>query len=252
MLEQPFVHRPELSGGAADPVRQGRAIELDALASVDLALPIERQVVGILGDQDMGNQGFRGQPALDQPRRRGRLDHRALAGPAAIPGPAGDDHPELRRGHVEPFGDLLADPVHRAATAGTGLVAGLDDDLFARQMLGQSAAVATTLPDARRFERRVGPFLIRLALGQGLLEVLEGQLELIGMGRPLRAPPEQGPLQLFDDRPQVLVLPASLAAVARSARSRALSVATSSGSGAASAVSGEGLMGAVDHTAGVF
>jgi hypothetical protein len=59
----------ELSGGAADPIRQGRAIELDPLASVDLALPIERQVVGILADQDMGNQGLRGEPALDQPRR---------------------------------------------------------------------------------------------------------------------------------------------------------------------------------------
>jgi hypothetical protein len=43
-----------------------------------------------------------------------------------------------------------------------------------------------------------------------------------------------------------------LAAVARSARSRALSVATSSGNGAASAISGEELMRAVDHSAGVL
>jgi len=49
-----------------------------------------------------------------------------------------------------------------------------------------------------------------------------------------------------------LEIPASLAAVARSASSRALSVATSSGSGAASTASGEGLMGGVDHTAGVL
>jgi hypothetical protein len=100
--------------------------------------------------------------------------------------------------------------VHRTATAGTGLVAGLDHDLFARQMLGQSAAVATTLPGARRLERRIGPFRLRLPLGQRLLDVFEGQLELIGMGRLLRAPSEQGPLQLFDDRPQVLVLPGQL------------------------------------------
>jgi hypothetical protein len=158
----------------------------------------------------MGHQRLGGQPALDQPRRRGRLDHRALAGPAAIFGPAGDDHAELRRDHVEPFGDVLADPVHRAATAGTDLVAGLDHDLFARQMLGQSAPVATTLPGARRLERRIGPFLLRLPLGQRLLDVLEGQLQLIGMGRLLRSSPEQGPLQLFDDRPQVLVLPGQL------------------------------------------
>ena len=88
--------------------------------------------------------------------------------------PPGDDHPELRRDHVEPFGDVLADSVHCAATAGTDLVVGLDDDLFARQMLGQSAPVATTLPGARRFERRIGPFLLRLPLGQRLLDVFEG------------------------------------------------------------------------------
>jgi hypothetical protein len=128
----------------------------------------------------------------------------------AIPGPAGDDHPELRRDHVEPFGDVLADPVHRAATAGTGLVAGLDDNLFARQMLGQSAAVATTLPGARCLERCIGLLRLGLARGQCLLDVFEGQQQLIGVGRLLGAPPEQGPLQLLDDRPQVLVLPSQL------------------------------------------
>jgi hypothetical protein len=167
-------------------------------------------VVGIFADQDMGNQRFGGQSALDQPGWRGRLDHRALARPAAVPGPAGDDDPELRRDHVEPFGDVLADPVQRAATAGASLILGLGHDLFARQMLGQSATVATTLPGARRFECRVGLLRLRLARGQCLLDVFEGQLQLIGMGRLLRSSPEQGPLQLFDDRPQVLVLPGKL------------------------------------------
>ena len=98
VLEQPLVQGAELGGGAADPVRQRRAIELDALPGVDLALAIERQVVGVFADQDMGDQRLGRQPALDQPRRRRRLDHGALAGAAAILGPAGDDHPELRPG----------------------------------------------------------------------------------------------------------------------------------------------------------
>jgi hypothetical protein len=110
-----------------------------------------------------------------------------------------DDHPELRRDYVEPLGDILADPVHLAATAGTAPVAGLDHDLFARQMLGQRATIDTTLPDARRFQRRVGLLCLGLALGQHLLDVFEGEFELIGMGRLLGASPEQGPLQLFDD-----------------------------------------------------
>ena len=98
-----------------------------------------------------------------------------------------------------------------------------------------SAPVATTAPGARRFERRIGPFLLRLPLGQRLLDVLEGELELIGMGRLLRAPAEQGPRcsSLMIAR-RCSFCSVSLAAVARSAMSRALSVATSSGSGAAS------------------
>jgi hypothetical protein len=60
-----------------------------------------------------------------------------------------DDHPELRRDHVEPLGDILADPVHLTATARTASVVGLDHDLFARQMLGQRATIDTPLPDGR-------------------------------------------------------------------------------------------------------
>jgi hypothetical protein len=35
----------EKRGGFAHPVRQGRAVEVEAIALEDLALPIERQVV---------------------------------------------------------------------------------------------------------------------------------------------------------------------------------------------------------------
>ena len=77
----------EFGGGTPDPIRQGRAIELDALPGVDLSLTIERDVVGVFADQDMGHQRLGGQPTLDQARRRGRLDHGALARPAAVPGP---------------------------------------------------------------------------------------------------------------------------------------------------------------------
>jgi hypothetical protein len=64
VLEQPLMQGAELVSGTADPIRQGRAIELDSLAGVDLALPVERQVVGVLADQDMSQQGFRGKPPV--------------------------------------------------------------------------------------------------------------------------------------------------------------------------------------------
>jgi hypothetical protein len=158
----------------------------------------------------MSHHGFRGQPALDQSRRRERLDHRALACPAAVPGPPGDDHPELRGDHVEPLRDVLADPVHRALAARAGRALRLDHHLFPRQVLGQRPAINTALLPARRLPRRVGLLRLGLALGDRLFEVLEGQLQLIGMRRLLGAPAEQGPLQLFDDRPQVLVLSGQL------------------------------------------
>ena len=210
VLEQTLVQRAELGGGAPDPVREGRAIELDALAGVDLALPIERQVVGVLRDQHMGDERLGRQPALDQSRRCRRLDHGALARPAAVLGPAGDDHPELRRDDVEPLRDVLADPVQRAATARAGRARRLDHHLVARQVLGQRPAIDTALLPARRLQRRVALLRRGLALGQRLLDVLERELQLIGIGGLLGAPPEQGPLQLLDDRPQLLVVPGEL------------------------------------------
>jgi hypothetical protein len=117
--------------------------------------------------------------------------------------------PELRR-DVEPLGDVLADPVHLTAAAGTGRVVGLDNDLVPRQVLRQSAAIATPLSGTRRSLYPVTLLRLDLALGDRLFQVLESQLELIGVGRLLGAPPEQGPLQLFHNGPKVLVLSGQL------------------------------------------
>src|SRR5207244_12701873 len=48
-LQEPRMHRPQRESGAAYPVRQGGAIERDALACIDLRLTIERCVIGIFG-----------------------------------------------------------------------------------------------------------------------------------------------------------------------------------------------------------
>jgi hypothetical protein len=50
------VHGPEQEGGAPDPVGQRRAVEADALAGEDLRLPVQRKVVGVLGDEDLCDQ----------------------------------------------------------------------------------------------------------------------------------------------------------------------------------------------------
>jgi hypothetical protein len=94
----------------------------------------------------MPRQG--GQPA--RPVRRGRLNDRALAGPAATPRPADDFHPNLRRRVIQHFRDVLADDMRRAATARTGFVLDIDDHFDPRQMRGQRAAVALRRFGARR------------------------------------------------------------------------------------------------------
>jgi hypothetical protein len=49
------MNRGQLEGGSTNPVGQGRAVDLEALADPDLGLAIERQVIGILGDDTCPN-----------------------------------------------------------------------------------------------------------------------------------------------------------------------------------------------------
>ena len=67
--------------GCAHPIRQGRDIEVDAFAFIDVALAIERQVQAILGEQDMSEQLGTCAPARDRMGGRRRLGDR-FASPA--------------------------------------------------------------------------------------------------------------------------------------------------------------------------
>ena len=73
------MQRAQVPGGMADPVRQRGAIQIDALAGVDLGLAIQRQMVGIFGHQNLGDGGLGRQTALDQPRWRRGLHDAILA-----------------------------------------------------------------------------------------------------------------------------------------------------------------------------
>ena len=109
------MYGPERESRAPNPIRQRRAIERDALPGVDLRLAIERQVVGIFGDQHMRDQRLGRNAVLDQPLRRRGLYH--LPAIASIFGTPRHNHLELRRDHVEPFGDVFANAVLEAAAA---------------------------------------------------------------------------------------------------------------------------------------
>ncbi len=55
------------SGGLADPIGQGGAIQIEPLAFEDLALTIQRKMVGLFADQNMGQQARTGAATFDGP-----------------------------------------------------------------------------------------------------------------------------------------------------------------------------------------
>lgn len=69
--------------GLADPVRHGRAGKIDAFPRVNLGLAIERQVIAISGDQDMGDQTRLAAPDNDD-SAKGRETVMASASAASI------------------------------------------------------------------------------------------------------------------------------------------------------------------------
>lgn len=128
------MHRAQMEGGMPNPVRRCRSIESDALADIDLRLPVARQMIRIFGHQNLGDRCLRRQSALDQPGRSLRLEDAVLACTTGVFRTAGDDNAELRRHHVQPLALVFTDPVQVALAAGAGLVVDVDDDLDPRQM----------------------------------------------------------------------------------------------------------------------
>ena len=204
-LAQPQPQRLEFGARIADPERQHRALDIDALREQHLGLPVERQVPGIFGDQHMGDHRLGGQSALDQPFGCRRLNHAIRAGPAGIFGTMRHDHPELRRDDVEPLGGLLADHMHGRAAAGAVGVLGRDRHVDMRQMSGQRAAIAAALVGAHARARRVLLVLGRLSAGNSLLDIFDRELQLLGI-ELLRAAAELRALQLAQEVPQAIHL----------------------------------------------
>lgn len=66
MIQKPAVHGPQMPGGAPNPVGERRTVERDALSGVDLRLAIERQVIGVFGNEYMGDGRLGRQAAFDQ------------------------------------------------------------------------------------------------------------------------------------------------------------------------------------------
>jgi hypothetical protein len=156
-----------------------RPLDVETLRGQHLGLPVERQMPSVFGDHDRGHHRLGRQPALDQPLGRRRLHNRLFAGPAGVFGTVRHHRPELRRDDVEPLGGFLADHTHGRPAARAGLVLGPDRHMDARQMGGKRAAVGPALFRAGASVPLVLLVVGRLARGDGLLDILERQGELV-------------------------------------------------------------------------
>jgi hypothetical protein len=99
-----------------------------------LRLAVQRQVIGIFGDQNLGDGCLGRNAALDQASRSGGLDHDLFASPASILWAAHHQNAELGGHNVQLLADILADPMQIMAAARTGMVIDIDCDLDARQV----------------------------------------------------------------------------------------------------------------------
>ena len=148
----------------------------------------------------MRDQRLGGEPALDQPRRRGRLHDNAGARPAGQLRPPRHQHAELRGNDIEPLGGVFADHRHHRGTARAGHGRRRHCHLDPGQVRRQRAAARPALGRTRLAQRRVALLDLCLALRDSPFELLQAQLQLI-VRQPLRLAAE---LQAFEPQQQVV------------------------------------------------
>ncbi len=154
-------------------------------------------------DQRLGRHA-----AVDGAVGRGCYDHGALAAMAGVARPPGHPHPQLRGHHVELLGAQFADGVQGVAAARAGAVLDVDHHLVARQVRRQCAVVAARRLGARLARQACSGghgVLAGLVGGDGLLQLLQGELQLVG--RQLLGPAaELVAGQALDQQPHLVVL----------------------------------------------
>ena len=208
MLADRGHHRVEQPGGLTHPVTQRRAIEVNALSGIDLALAIQRQMIDKLRHQQMRERGWCRTATWCRHCRGWGLGDR-ITGGAGIFRPDVADHLEVARHIIQNLGDVLTQFGHALAAVGTlaGAILGwLMHHLLARQMLRQWLALWLG-PLADRW-RRIGNLSLgfRNDLGLAGFQFLQPQFKLFDLAAaPLRRAaklhaPQLGnlELELFD------------------------------------------------------
>ena len=129
--------------------------------------------------------------------RRG-LHNGALARPAAIARPAGDQHTEGCGYHIEALGNILANLVQGAATAGAGLILNINGLLDPLEMGWQGSTIDLARAAYCSTARLVAGLF---GLGQRCLDIFKGQFELVRI-KLLGSAAKPVALEGIDDRLQ--------------------------------------------------
>jgi ABC transporter substrate binding protein len=197
-----FVNSLSRPGGNATGFLHGRDRQLDALARILLALPVERLVVGVFLDQHHRQQARAGKAPGDRMEGSRRLRDR-LARPAAELLPHMLGHEPLPRHHIERLGDILPDLRELAAAAARARSGRGVDDAPARQIGGKVAPRRLAPREALDLDAR--RLRLRLVLSRVRGQLLELQFHLVDQPlAALGAQAEHLALHLGDHQLQVL------------------------------------------------
>ena len=172
MASDGIGQRFQKGSGFANPIGEGRAVEVEAITVEDLTLTIERQMVGIFADQNMGQQTWAGAAAFDGARGQRGLDEPFAAG-AGQPGTDDAVHDEAAWDVFQFLGHIFAYPAQMTAAIGASLGTGAQFDLHPGDVVRDRAALRfILLLDVRQLHPR----------GHGRrrdLGGLQGQLKLL-------------------------------------------------------------------------
>lgn len=192
------MERRQRHGAGADVIGQRRQGQVDALARVALALPVQWLVLPELLEQHHRQKVRAGMAARDDVERCGWLGDR-LAGPAGEAFPHRLDHLPLARDHLQRLGEVLAELHQLERTTARAVHGSRDDDALARFMLREWLAPRSLALEGRNARRSRNRFRSQLVLGGIGLKILELHLQLVEEpGLAFRARAKQLAPQLLD------------------------------------------------------
>lgn len=180
LAPQLLADRRQRGRDVGDPATQGRAGQVDPFPREHALEPMQRQMIHILRDDDVGEESFARERFLERLRRRRRFHDTRVALRARVFRARGLDHHKIGRLVLEFLGDRFADARLRVAAGAVFLgLCHVDLHASARQVPRQRAPSRRPTPRVPAHGCLARVHLDRLTDRAGFVrELLERELEL--------------------------------------------------------------------------